>query len=246
MFFIYLLIFFRCKSNHNNQQPDELQGFITLKEFMLSRKDDEYIHTINNNNDNTARCTPMNNDHAHVQNQNVITDSSVHCIVQNNGMIYGSPKNGDDVLPQSAVPTNLSYIETCFSSHNFDSEGRSTLSGRNKSMKTESHKKSSKFYNLQIKKSTNNYCEKHQPCLQILDNNMHDHISAGNDNQIRFSTLDYGERLKPQPWPRDTASNNSDKDMQYTLQRILKNDSKIFFFNKLLIVHSIINQLYFS
>ncbi|OXU26706.1 hypothetical protein TSAR_000117 [Trichomalopsis sarcophagae] len=218
----------RSRSSRN-QRPEELQGFITLEEFMLSRQEEECQRTANNSTNNTARFTPLNNDHVHFQHRNIADGGPVSSMVQStNGMIYGSPRNGDDALPPAPPPPNPPMRGDLYSSnHSFDSETSSSNSGRNETVKSKTHKKSWEPSCLQKKKpSTNNNYEGHRPYSPSVANREFTHNQANvvNDNQIGFSTLDYGDRLKPQPWARTVDTSNGNVDFQHTTRRILRND----------------------
>ncbi|KAJ8673001.1 hypothetical protein QAD02_004262 [Eretmocerus hayati] len=208
----------RSRSSRNNQRPEELQGFITLEEFMLARQEEE----CRNNN---TRFTPLNNDHVHIQHRN-IADGSLSSIVQNNGMIYGSPRNGDDALPPTPPPPNPPRSEHPTSNHSFDGSEAGSYSSRCDSIKSKSSKKSWEPSCLQKKKplANNNYesGQSYSPVVPARDPPL-DQSSVTNDNPVAFSTLDYGERLKPQPWARSTEC-NANFDYRPNTRRILRNE----------------------
>ncbi|KAG7205570.1 hypothetical protein KM043_007542 [Ampulex compressa] len=58
----------RCLSTRN-RRPDDLQGFITLEEFMLSQQDEEQ-RQITRNRSVSPRITPLTSDHVHIQHKN--------------------------------------------------------------------------------------------------------------------------------------------------------------------------------
>lgn len=80
-----------------NQRPDELQGFMTLEEFMLARQEEEFQRT----NIGSTHFTPLNNDHVQIQNAYIDSLEAQSRLSNNNGMIYGSPKNVEDLLSSS-------------------------------------------------------------------------------------------------------------------------------------------------
>ncbi|XP_058790907.1 uncharacterized protein LOC131664065 isoform X2 [Phymastichus coffea] len=208
---------------NRHQRPDELQGFITLEEFMLSRQEEECQRTANNNANNSTRFTPLHNDHVHFQHRN-IAESSINHVIQNNGMIYGSPRNGDDDLPPAPPPPNPTRGELYASNHSFDSEASSS-SSRNETAKPKTHKKPWEPSCLQKKKtSDNDNPDVQQPYGQTTPSvDLTYNVEIGNDLHTGFSTLDYGERLKPQPWTRHTES-NANAEFQHATRRILRNE----------------------
>ena len=171
--------------------------------------------------------TPLNNDHVQVQHTNV-TDSAN--VMQNNGMIYGSPRNGEEKwsVPLSPAITPIqSRIES--SNRSFDSEASST-SSRSETNKPKNSNKSWETNSVQTKTMMSNNYEVHQQ-LSIQNQNQEPKIhhrqqsSIGNDGEIGFSTLDYGERLKPQPnWSRSVESTNTEAEFQRAPRRVLWND----------------------
>ena len=197
---------------------------------MQARQGEECQRNNNFNNVDT-RFTPLNNDHVHFQHRNIADNSSISNMVPNNGMIYGSPRNGEDELPPPPPPPNAPRSDIYSSNHSFDSEASST-SSRNEGAKTKLHKKSSWEPSCLQKKnpSSNNNYEGHQSYSPSLPSRepqvLHNQTNTPTENQIGFSTLDYGERLKPQPWPRAMEINNASMEFQHATRRILRNDGK--------------------
>lgn len=62
--------------NNRNRRPDDLQGFITLEEFMLSQQEDQR-HMIRNR-PVSPRITPLTSDHVHVQHRNFHDNEAVN------------------------------------------------------------------------------------------------------------------------------------------------------------------------
>ncbi|RLU18195.1 hypothetical protein DMN91_010438 [Ooceraea biroi] len=95
--------------NNRIRRPDDLQGFITLEEFMLSQQDDDQRQSTMNRSV-SPRATPLTSDHVHVQHRN-FNDNAVYSeqsrqlidISLNNdfGGIYG--RANDDILNNSTV-----------------------------------------------------------------------------------------------------------------------------------------------
>ncbi|XP_051174533.1 probable serine/threonine-protein kinase DDB_G0282963 [Leptopilina boulardi] len=79
-----------------SRRNDELQGFITLEEFMLSRQDEDHQRGTP-----SPRFTPLTSDHVHIQHRTFDNFENgrmnfVRDIPNNNGVIYGFPKNYDE------------------------------------------------------------------------------------------------------------------------------------------------------
>lgn len=194
---------------------------------MLSRQEEECQRIANNNSNNSTRFTPLNNDHVHFQHRN-IAESPINSVVQDNGMIYGSPRNGHDDLPPAPPPPNPTRGELYASNHSFDSEASSN-SSRNETFKTKTHKKPWEPSCLQKKKtSSNNNYEPQQPYApSTLTRDVPYNANVVNDVHVGFSTLDYGERLKPQPWAAHSEK-NSNTDFQHATRRVLRNEGNLF------------------
>ena len=118
---------------------------------MLARQEEECQRMVNNNaNNNAARFNPLNNDHVQFQHRNLIDSNTINNIVQNNGMIYGSPRNNDDMLPPAPPPPNVMRSEHYSSNHSFDD------TNSNNSTKNKSQKKTWEPNCLQKKKQSSN------------------------------------------------------------------------------------------
>nr|XP_012144289.1 PREDICTED: uncharacterized protein LOC100882812 isoform X2 [Megachile rotundata] len=137
----------RCLSNRS-RRPDDLQGFITLEEFMLSQQEDQ--RQMSRNRSMSPRVTPLSSDHIHIQHRNfydnetgneqskVATDA-----VFNNDTVYSRSKNNDETVNNTAVygySRNADNAHSRQSSGNFDSE-RNT----GEALKSQIHKKSNEF-----------------------------------------------------------------------------------------------------
>lgn len=212
--FSFDTFFFRARNR--NQRTEELQGFITLEEFMLSRQEEECQR--NNNFINSTHFTPLNNDHVHFQHQNIADSSS---IVQNNGMIYGSPRNVDDSTTTVPPPPRRNDVYSLNSS--FDGEV-SSIGSRNNSIISKFGKKSQEPSCLQTNNSSknNNYESQQKHSISLIHGEPSYNQGCGvTDNQMNFSTLDYGERLKPQPWVKTLECGVTNTEFN---RRVLRNE----------------------
>ncbi|XP_076284029.1 connector enhancer of ksr isoform X1 [Lasioglossum baleicum] len=143
----------RCVTSRN-RRPDELQGFITLEEFMLSQQDDQ--RPLSRNRSVSPHITPLTSDHVHVQHRNLhdsgtvtdqsktITDTSV-----NNDVIHARNKANGDVNNAAAY----GYAR------NMDTLNTRQLSGDFELERYESRGESSK-YPVQKKSNESNYMHK--------------------------------------------------------------------------------------
>ncbi|KAL7295304.1 hypothetical protein TKK_0011338 [Trichogramma kaykai] len=216
----------RVRSNRN-RRPDELQGFITLEAFMLARQEEECQRVANNINSNNSsepnHFTPLNNDHVHFQHRNIANSANV---VQNNGMIYGSPRNVINGMP--SVPTS-STIEHHSSNRSFDSESRNNSHRANEVIGPRTSRQSNELNSSQPGRPNDKDLQQ-QKLLQNRTNQEQDvqhrqaqQSNAINGNEINFSTLDYGERLKPQAWLRAPDSNSVDPNFQHDPRKVFRN-----------------------
>ncbi|XP_023248126.1 uncharacterized protein LOC106642128 isoform X3 [Copidosoma floridanum] len=222
----------RLRSNRN-QRPEELQGAMTLEEFMLARQEECQNSSSNNynNNSNPARFTPLNNDHVHVQHRNIT--ESLSNMVQTNGMIYGSPRNEENLMAlptEQAPPTPTRSELIAASNRSFDSSESGSSSRTTDSIKSKSHKKSWEPNYLQKNKlsTNNNYedCQAYSPTATRRDFTINQ-SNAVPDNHIGYLTVDYGERLKPQSRYRTVDSYNANADFSQASRRAVRNDADL-------------------
>ncbi|XP_076621719.1 connector enhancer of ksr isoform X1 [Colletes latitarsis] len=96
----------RCL-NSRNRRPDELQGFITLEEFMLSQQEDR--EQITRNRSVSPRMTPLTSDHVLVQHRNFHDNGTVNEqpkiateTYANNDVMHGRNKNNGEIINNSA------------------------------------------------------------------------------------------------------------------------------------------------
>lgn len=143
----------RC-SNSRNRRPDDLQGFITLEEFMLSQREDR--RQITRNRSVSPRMTPLTSDHVHVQHRNFHDNGTANTeAAANNDVPYTRSKTNDEVANNTT--SSYGYLRNIDSSHaarqlsgDFDPERNEN---KGESSKFSVHKKSSEF-NCAHKKKT--------------------------------------------------------------------------------------------
>ncbi|XP_048506093.1 uncharacterized protein LOC105688413 isoform X2 [Athalia rosae] len=84
--------------SHSNRsrRTDDLQGFVTLEQFMLSHQEEDRRQDAENRSI-SPRVTLLTSDHVHIQHRNF------NDISPNNGVIYGQTRYLDDVLPTNGV-----------------------------------------------------------------------------------------------------------------------------------------------
>ncbi|XP_029047908.2 uncharacterized protein LOC114878351 isoform X2 [Osmia bicornis bicornis] len=139
-----------------SRRPDDLQGFITLEEFMLSQQEDQ--RQIARNRSMSPRVTPLSSDHIHIQHRSFYDNETIneHARVvtdvgfNNDTTVYSRNKNNDETVNNSTLyghSRNIDNIHTRQSSGNFDSE-------RNEGEPSKSliHKKSNEFGYMNRKK----------------------------------------------------------------------------------------------
>ncbi|XP_076172274.1 connector enhancer of ksr isoform X2 [Ptiloglossa arizonensis] len=140
----------RCL-NSRNRRPDELQGFITLEEFMLSQQEDR--RQITRNRSVSPRMTPLTSDHVHVQHRNFHDNGTVNEqskiaaeTTVSNDIIHGRNKNNTEIVNNIALygyTRNMDNLHTPRQlSGDFDFERNENKS---ESSKCSIHKKSSEF-----------------------------------------------------------------------------------------------------
>ncbi|XP_015591697.1 uncharacterized protein LOC107266083 isoform X2 [Cephus cinctus] len=95
-----------------SRRPDDLQGFITLEEFMLSHQEEDRRQGLGSRSV-SPYVTPLSSDHVHVQHRNfddsvAVYGHDIHYddISPNNGVIYGQTRNWDDT---SSTSSGASY-----------------------------------------------------------------------------------------------------------------------------------------
>ncbi|XP_066584052.1 uncharacterized protein [Prorops nasuta] len=88
----------RCL-NSRGRRPEDLHGFITLEEFMLSQQDDEQ-RRLAYNLSTSSHMTPLTNDHVHIQHKN-FNETAVLNEQLNSSIIYGPIKNIEE-MPSSS------------------------------------------------------------------------------------------------------------------------------------------------
>ncbi|XP_046471196.1 serine-rich adhesin for platelets [Neodiprion pinetum] len=79
-----------------SRRPDDLQGFVTLEQFMLSHQEEDRRQELGNRSV-SPHVTLLTSDHVHIQHRNF------NDISPNNGVIYGQTRNFDEVLPTNGV-----------------------------------------------------------------------------------------------------------------------------------------------
>ncbi|XP_015436099.1 PREDICTED: LOW QUALITY PROTEIN: uncharacterized protein LOC107191550 [Dufourea novaeangliae] len=144
----------RCVTSRN-RRPDELQGFITLEEFMLSQQDDR--GQVTRNRSVSPHITPLTSDHVHVQHRNFHDSGTVNeqskttteAVISNN-VVHARSKNNGEVVNAT---TSYGYAR------NTDSLHARQLSGDFDSERSENRGESSK-YSTQKKSSEPSYMHK--------------------------------------------------------------------------------------
>nr|XP_031838003.1 uncharacterized protein LOC116429322 [Nomia melanderi] len=118
----------RCITR-GSRRPEELQGFITLEEFMLSQQDDR--RPIIRNRPASPHITPLTSDHVHVQHRNfhdngTVTDQSktVTDTAVSNDITHARSKANGEVTNNTAYgyARNVDTLHTRQLSGDFDSE----------------------------------------------------------------------------------------------------------------------------
>ncbi|XP_050474912.1 uncharacterized protein LOC126865973 isoform X2 [Bombus huntii] len=160
----------RCLSNRNRRAED-LQGFITLEEFMLLQQEDQRQMT--KTRPVSPRMTPLTSDHVHVQHRNFHDNETVNeqsRFVSDgtfNNDVYIRNKNSDEVVNNAAsaygYSRNMDTIHAVRQySEDFDSERNEY---RGESSKHSVHKKSNEFYYANKKKlSDGSNIQQLKPC----------------------------------------------------------------------------------
>ncbi|XP_063974897.1 uncharacterized protein Cnk [Diachasmimorpha longicaudata] len=89
----------RSQSTHC-RRPDDLRGFVTLEEFMLSHQQCAHQHPASNSS-SSPRRTPVANEHIQLPYRHYDDNNIVNTDIATNGMIYGHPRNGEEPSPFS-------------------------------------------------------------------------------------------------------------------------------------------------
>ncbi|KOX71740.1 Connector enhancer of kinase suppressor of ras 3 [Melipona quadrifasciata] len=145
----------RCLNNRN-RRPEDLQGFVTLEEFMLQQEDQRQM---TKSRSISPRITPLISDHVHVQHRNfldneTVSEQSRHVAdgISNND-VYAQNKNSDEVVNNTAsaygYTRNMDNHAMRQYSGDFDSE-RNEYKGE--SSKHIVHKKSNELCYINKKK----------------------------------------------------------------------------------------------
>ncbi|XP_015121433.1 uncharacterized protein LOC107044159 isoform X2 [Diachasma alloeum] len=81
------------------RRSEDLRGFVTLEDFMLSHQ--QYAHQRSMNTSSTSpRKTPLTSEHVQLQyRQHDDNHTHFNPDILTNGMIYGHPRNGEDLSP---------------------------------------------------------------------------------------------------------------------------------------------------
>ncbi|KOC69828.1 Connector enhancer of kinase suppressor of ras 3 [Habropoda laboriosa] len=147
----------RCLNNRN-RRPEDLQGFITLEEFMLSQQEDQ--RQITRNRPVSPRMTPLTSDHVHIQHRNFYDNDTINeqsrtiVDVGYNNDVHARSRNSDEVVNNTA---SYSYSRNMDNFHaarqfsgDFDSE---RTEHKGESSKYLVHKKSNELCYVSKKKS---------------------------------------------------------------------------------------------
>ncbi|KAF7994610.1 hypothetical protein HCN44_004082 [Aphidius gifuensis] len=122
-----------------SRRPDDLRGFVTLEEFMLSHQSEDRQAALNNaasssprqqHQQQQQRNTSLNNDHINMNYRQLDVDNNNGVVYghsrgfsndfSNNGMIYGHPRNGEETLPtNNRQQLNLSSSLSSSSGYGF-------------------------------------------------------------------------------------------------------------------------------
>ncbi|XP_034950691.1 probable serine/threonine-protein kinase DDB_G0282963 [Chelonus insularis] len=99
---------------NRNRRPDDLRGFVTLEEFMLSHQS-ENQRMLNNNGSTSSPTASSSHDHFNYQHRSVEDNNIIYGQSSSfkngsvsNGMIYGHPRNGEE-LPINTNRTAYDY-----------------------------------------------------------------------------------------------------------------------------------------
>ncbi|KAK9307975.1 hypothetical protein QLX08_001882 [Tetragonisca angustula] len=145
------------RTTDRNRRPEDLQGFITLEEFMLQQEDQRQM---TKSRSISPRITPLISDHVHVQHRNfhdneTVNEQSRHVAdgISNND-VYAQNKNSDEVVNNTAsaygYTRNMDNIHAMRQySGDFDSERNEY---RGDSSKQIVHKKSNELCHINKKK----------------------------------------------------------------------------------------------
>ncbi|XP_076683432.1 connector enhancer of ksr isoform X3 [Andrena cerasifolii] len=153
---------YRRTTDSRNRRPDDLQGFITLEEFMLSQREDR--RQITRNRSVSPRMTPLTSDHVHVQHRNFHDNGTANTeAAANNDVAYARSKTNDEVA-NNTTPS-YGYMRNIDNSHaarqlsgDFDSERNEN---KGESSKFSVHKKSSEFNCAHKKKTQDGLSSRH-------------------------------------------------------------------------------------
>ncbi|CAK9807188.1 Connector enhancer of kinase suppressor of ras 3 [Anthophora plagiata] len=158
------------RTTDRNRRPEDLQGFITLEEFMLSQQEDQ--RQITRNRPVSPRMTPLTSDHIHIQHRNfhdneaVNEQSRIVVDASYNNDVHTRSRNSDEVVNNT---TSYGYSRNVDNFHttrqfsgDFDSE-RNEHKGE--SSKYLVHKKSNESCYVSKKKSAEGFnSQQIKPC----------------------------------------------------------------------------------
>ncbi|XP_026674146.1 uncharacterized protein LOC108630860 isoform X2 [Ceratina calcarata] len=151
---------YRRTTDSRNRRPEELQGFITLEEFMLSQQEEQRQIARASTRPASPRITPLTSDHVHVQHRNFHDNDTVNEQFRPaidgsfNSDVYGRSKNNDEMINNTAL---YGYSRSTDNFHATRQSGSDMNSERNEhkaesSKHSSCHKKSNEFCYISNKK----------------------------------------------------------------------------------------------
>nr|XP_033332799.1 uncharacterized protein LOC117224168 [Megalopta genalis] len=143
----------RCVTSRN-RRPEELQGFITLEEFMLSQQDDR--RPVTRNRSVSPHITPLTSDHVHVQHRNLHDSGTV---TDQSKTVTDTAVNNDVVHARSKANSDVNNTITYGYTRNMDTLHTRQFSGDFELERYENRGESSK-YPVQKKSSESSYMQK--------------------------------------------------------------------------------------